>query len=71
MRMIKEEIFAGHPYVTLSPLDLALLALVSFAHAPLALTQIALTPLHLPLPHLPLPCSAKMAKHKLKWQNAS
>ena len=45
--MIKEEIFAGHPYVTLSPLDLALLALVSFAHAPLALTQIASAPLTL------------------------
>ena len=47
MRMMKEGICAGHPYVALSPLDLALLALVSFAHAPLALTQIASAPLTL------------------------
>ena len=37
MMMMKEEIFAGHPFLALPPLHLVLLALASLAHALLAL----------------------------------
>ena len=42
MMMIKEEIFAGHPFLALPPLNLALLALASLAIAPLPLTPLDL-----------------------------
>ena len=67
MRMMKKGIFAGHPSVALSPLDLALLALASLALAPLAPTMLAFATLHSPL----LTCPCPTHPYGQKWQTAS